>query len=136
MLLNCVMMISMFVVTTPQVDASDEPLVMIENYISNQHSLGFDHPRMLDLRKRIADATDNDFRFDLSQVQKRFETLSSDRKLLLRTRGLSHPDLIKNATLLSLMSRLLAGQSVDVLREISERRNSLGSHISKPLLST
>lgn len=95
---------------------------MIENYFVNQRSLGFDHPRMLELRERIEDIADYDFQFDMPQVQNRFEKLTSDRQSLLRTRSLSHPDAIENATRLALMSRLLAGQSAAVLLDISEAR--------------
>ncbi len=121
MLLTSVLMMAMFVVTSPQIDASDEWLAMIENYITNQRSFGLAHPKMVELRDRIADATKNDCQLDLTQVQNRFESLSTDRKTLLRTRGLTHPDVVRNATQLSLMSRLLAGQSALVLGEIFKK---------------
>ena len=77
---------------------------------------------MRELLERIEDVTDNDFQFELSQVQKRLEKITSARRSLLRTRGLTHPDVAENATRLLLMSRLLAGQSAAVLRDISETR--------------
>jgi hypothetical protein len=66
MLFTSILMMSMIAVTTEQVEASNEPLVMIENYFVNQRSLGFDHPRMLALRERIKELTDSDFQFDLN----------------------------------------------------------------------
>ena len=122
MLLTSVLMMSMFAVTTQQVDTSDRTLVMIENYFVNQHTLGLDHPRMCALREKIENETGSDFQFDLVQIQNRLEKLTAERKSLLRTLGLRHPVLVQNATRLALLSRLLAGQTTAVLRDVSDRK--------------
>jgi hypothetical protein len=117
-----VLLISLFAVTPAQNDGSPEPLAMIEEYLVKQRSLGLDHPEMRELRERILDLASGDLQPDLPQVQKRLDELTYDRSLLLQTRGLTHPEVVENATRLSLMSRLLAGESVAILREISRTR--------------
>jgi len=122
MSLTSLFLTSIFVVAAHQVETPDEPLAMIEAYHVNQRSLGLDHPRMRELREKIGDEINHGFQFDLPKVQKHFEKLTLDRRSLLRTKGLTHPYVIENATRLSLMSRLLAGQSASILRDISDPR--------------
>jgi FKBP-type peptidyl-prolyl cis-trans isomerase (trigger factor) len=122
MLLSSILVMSLFAATTQQTAAVDEPLDLMEQYIVSQRSLGDNHPRTQNLRERIQDATDNNFEFSLPLVQERFETLVKERRSLMRTNSLTHPAVMENATRLSLISRLLAGQSASLLKEFSESR--------------
>lgn len=120
MFLASVLMISVLVVNAPQMSASDRPLSMIEDYSINLRKLGPDHPRLRELRERIIEVADSDFKIDLVEVQQRFEDLELERRELLRTLGLEHPKAVENATRLAVMSRLLAGQASEVLQELSD----------------
>lgn len=122
MSLTSVFLMSIVFVATHQTETPDDPLAMIETFHVNQRSFGLDHPIMRNLREQIRDETKDGFQFDLVIVQKRFEKLTADRRSLLRNRGLTHPDVVENASRLSLTSRILAGQSAAVLSEIIKSR--------------
>ena len=123
-MLSILLMLSIFSMPDVEISNTVTPLTMLENYVVAQRLYGPDHPQMRKRRKDIESAINSDFQFDKRQVQLRFEELASDRKILLRSKGLTHPATLENAIRLSLVSRLLSGETAAaVCRHIFDTKN-------------
>ncbi len=99
-------------------DVNTETLALIESmHVLHQQSTS-DHPSMIELREDISQRKLEHFRFDLPTVQERLQELVEQRHLLTRKYKLAHPSVIENAIRISVVSRILAGESAAMLAEI------------------
>lgn len=100
-----------------QSDVNTETLALIESIHVLHHQSTSDHPSMIEIREDIAQRKLDHFRFDLSAVQERLQELVEQRQLLTRKYKLAHPSVIENAIRISVVSRILAGESAAKLAE-------------------
>ncbi len=114
-----VLVTSIMCMPQQQVGAPKELLVMIEEYHVFARTCDPNHPRLKTLRDELRRQVDDDFQFDSAEVEKRLSTLVLGRNSLLGERSFKHPDVVDNAFRISLMSRILAGQSAEVLDDFA-----------------